>query len=347
MPRRRTYRVKKDDTFFSIAQQQLGDSARASELASANASLNTLSPGQEINLTGGRPAGRGGPGRGRPPGYRPGGGAPGRAGGRPAPPAPPPAPPRRRGRVGRGGQPAPPAPPAAQPWLPPAPSPFDFFRGIGGQEPLVPPAPSPFDFFRDLGGRLQPSSTQPAFQPQTTPGGRPLFPTPNQGGDAQGGIWMPQPGYAPGQGLPYDPNAWTQLPGGGNYYNVPGQEYTSIIDWYDAQGRLPNFIPMPDAQRLELDDLLEEAGWYQDEWGNWINPVTRLGEPETEPGGGGGAPFRRPGRGGGGGGGGEQPDPREYIRPTSTRTGRMAYPGYSNTGRRLDNLNIGLINWRI
>ena len=150
MARKRNYRVKRDDTWFSIAEKELGDRNRASELASANKSLNTLRGGQVINVTDTSPGGR--------PKF-PTPGAPTT----PAPPPPDPNAPVRRPRGGGGRNlPPPTQPPALQPYVPPLQSPYPPGPGStpGGPSPLQPYQPPP----------LQTYPYQGPTQPQLTPG---------------------------------------------------------------------------------------------------------------------------------------------------------------------------------
>jgi len=99
------------------------------------------------------------------------------------------------------------------------------------------------------------------------------------------------------------------------------------------------------------EDDFADMGYIKVDNGDWMFPDPNQTPPGGGKGGGGYGGGGGGGKGGGGkGGGGEEEGAQQgstWRRPTQTTTGRQMMPGYTNTGRYLDNVNLGLVNWRI
>lgn len=99
------------------------------------------------------------------------------------------------------------------------------------------------------------------------------------------------------------------------------------------KGIAPKMVTGYAAEQLGLDTaLLQEYGYVQDEWGNWISPL-REDVPLTPDGGGGGGgiaqgQYYARGR-----------SPQKKYTPTGRQIGQ--------TGRLIDPREIGGITWRI
>lgn len=305
------YTVKKGDTWWTIAKKT---KSRAEALARGNTGIKRLTPGQVIKT----------PNEFMPGGWRP--------------------PSERKAEKATlqefmpgGWRPPGYETPAPQPTAPTYYGPYGPNYQAPGQE-FMP-------------GGWRPPGYQSPNQPAP-----PYSTAPTGGGPLQ----SPYPA-APGSNLEPD---YTSGWGGLGYRDEYGRYFPAHIPaWQMASSGLYRGEPPPVIKKSWLPGLtsgetfwsswteekLREKGYKPAPNGDWVY-LPDEGGPDTGGGGGGGGTGG--GRGGKPGGGGKEeeppaPEPNRWKSPTRTTSGRAMYPKYTNTGRYLDNVNIGLVNWRI
>ena len=237
---------------------------------------------------------------------------------RPRPGGPPVAP---RPRPARGGRPGV-SPPFIRPPRPGVTEPFIQPGGIDippGEVPTVPPI-------------QQQPFRPPPFPDFGAPG---LFPSPVQPAPVQ----LPSPPEISPFGGPIG-------------HPEPEGQFARMVEILIGRGIAPLVIPVSEANRLGMSDLeLAAAGYELDNFGNWIRQLV-IEEPSTDgPSTDGPSPgardyYRRWGGGGRGSAAPVTPQRRAAVRGATT-TGRRPGVFYTGTGRRVDPLSMGLINWRI